>query len=41
LDINLPTTIENGQLQVKFTDIGTAPTVATDSGFACTIAITE
>ena len=41
LDINLPTTLADAQLQVKFADVSTAPTIVSDSGFTCTIAITE
>lgn len=41
LDINLPTTLADAQLQVKFAAVSTAPTITADSGFTCTIAITE
>lgn len=41
LVINLPTTLENGELQVKFAAVSTAPTPTDDNGFNCTIALTE
>lgn len=40
LTINAPTTLENGNLQIKFTDVGAAP-LAPANGFTCTIAIIE
>lgn len=40
LIINARTTLENGNLQIKFTDVGVAP-VAVDNGFTCTIALFE
>lgn len=39
--INLPTTLSGGYLQVKFSVVGSEPSVPTDNGFSCIIALTE
>lgn len=40
LTINAPTTLENGNLQIKFTNVSAAP-ASPANGFTCTIAIIE
>ena len=40
LTINAPTTLENGNLQIKFTAVSAAP-LAVDNGFTCVIALAE
>ena len=41
LTINLPTSIENGQLQVKFSAVSTEPTSTTGNGLGCILAGVE
>jgi len=41
LPINASTTIENGQLSVKFSAVSAAPSTQLGNGFVCTVAIIE
>lgn len=41
LTINSPVPISNAQIQVKFTAVGSAPSVPVDNGLVCVVALSE